>query len=121
LALLFSGEVKDQDIYMPTAGLRGHANGVEALFVCMTENWDELVKKLPPALSLLGTMVTICTSGFTNQEQLGRVEKFFADKPTAGFDQSLAQSLDAIRSKVSWLERDRADVADWLKANGYLK
>ncbi|KAK0632262.1 peptidase family M1-domain-containing protein [Immersiella caudata] len=121
LSLLFSGEVKDQDIYMPTAGLRGHANGVEALFACMTENWDELVKKLPPALSLLGTMVTICTSGFTNQEQLVRVEKFFADKPTAGFDQSLAQSLDAIRSKVSWLERDRTDVTDWLKASGYLK
>lgn len=120
LELLFSGEVKDQDIYMPTAGLRGHPNGVEALFVCMTENWDELVKKLPPALSLLGTMVTICTASFTKKEQLERVEKFFADKNTNGFDQSLAQSLDAIRSKISWLERDRTDVSEWLKANGYL-
>jgi aminopeptidase 2 len=66
-------------------------------------------------------MVSICTSGFTNREQLQKVEEFFADKSTAGFDQSLAQSLDAIRSKISWLERDRTDVADWLKANGYLK
>ncbi|KAK1754931.1 peptidase family M1-domain-containing protein [Echria macrotheca] len=121
LDLIFSGEVKDQDIYMPTAGLRGHPAGVEALFTFMTENWDRLVEKLPPALSMLSTVVAICTSGFTKPEQLARVEKFFADKSTNGFDQSLAQSMDAVRSKISWLERDREDVAGWLKENGYLK
>jgi len=117
--MLFSGEVKDQDIYMPTTGLRSHAEGIEALYQWMTENWDELVKKLPPALSMLGTMVTIFTSSFTKKEQLEKVEKFFADKSTNGFDQSLAQSLDAIRSKISWVERDREDVAAWVKENKY--
>ncbi|KAK4459188.1 peptidase family M1-domain-containing protein [Cladorrhinum samala] len=119
LDMLFSGEVKDQDIYMPTTGLRSHAEGIEALYQWMTENWDELVKKLPPALSMLGTMVTIFTSSFTKKEQLEKVEKFFADKSTNGFDQSLAQSLDAIRSKISWVERDREDVAAWVKENKY--
>ncbi|KAK4205326.1 putative mitochondrial aminopeptidase 2 precursor [Triangularia verruculosa] len=117
LDLLFSGEVKDQDIYMPTTGLRSHPEGIEALYQWMTENWDELVKKLPPALSMLGTMVTIFTSSFTKKEQLAKVEQFFADKSTNGFDQSLAQSLDAIRSKISWIERDREDVAAWVKEN----
>jgi len=119
LAMLFGGEVKDQDIYMPAAGLRSHPEGIEAIFDWMTEHWDELVVKLPPALSMLGTMVTIFTSSFTTKDQLDRVDKFFKDKNTNGFDQNLAQSLDAIRSKVSWLERDRADVAAWLKENGY--
>ncbi|KAK3941581.1 peptidase family M1-domain-containing protein [Diplogelasinospora grovesii] len=119
LGMLFGGEVKDQDIYMPAAGLRSHPEGIEALFTWMTENWDELVKRLPPQLTMLGSMVTIFTSSFTTKEQLEKVEKFFADKNTNGFDQSLAQSLDAIRSKISWLERDRADVAEWVKANGY--
>lgn len=32
LDLLFSGEIKDQDIYMPTSGLRSHPEGIEALF-----------------------------------------------------------------------------------------
>ena len=117
--MLFGGEVKDQDIYMPAAGLRSHPEGIEALFDWMTENWDELYKRLPPALSMLGSMVTIFTSSFTNPQQLARVEKFFADKDTKGYDQSLAQSLDAIRSKIAWLERDRADVASWVKENGY--
>ena len=119
LDLLFSGEIKDQDIYMPTSGLRSHPEGIEALFTWMTENWSELIKKLPPALSMLGTMVTIFTSSFTKKEQLAQVEKFFEGKSTNGFDQSLAQSLDAIRSKISWVERDRTDVAAWLKKNGY--
>jgi aminopeptidase 2 len=117
--MLSGSEVKDQDIYMPTTGLRGHPEGIEALFTWMENNWDELTKRLPPALSMLGTMVTIFTSSFTTKEQLARVEKFFADKNTNGFDQSLAQSLDAIRSKIAWIERDRADVAAWVKENGY--
>ncbi|KAK4659472.1 Aminopeptidase 2 mitochondrial [Podospora pseudocomata] len=117
LDLLFSGEVKDQDIYMPTAGLRSHPEGIEALYEWMTQNWEKLVEKLPPALSMLGTMVTIFTSSFTKKEQLAKVEQFFADKSTNGFDQSLAQSLDAIRSKISWVERDREDVAAWVKEN----
>lgn len=116
---MFSEEVKDQDIYMPASGLRTHPEGIEALFTWMTSNWDALYKKLPPALSMLGSMVNICTSGFTTKEQLERVEKFFADKNTNGFDKSLAQSLDAIRSKIAWVDRDRGDVAGWVKENGY--
>ncbi|CAN8099109.1 unnamed protein product [Discula destructiva] len=119
LDLLFSGEIKDQDIYMPTSGLRSHPEGIEALFTWMEENWDELYKRLPPALSMLGSMVQIMTSSFSKPEQLAKVEAFFKDKNTNGYDQSLAQSLDSVRSKIAWLGRDRSDVAAWLKENGY--
>lgn len=104
---------------MPTAGLRSHPEGIEALFKWMVNNWDELYKRLPPALSMLGSMVQIMTSSFTKPEQLAQVEKFFADKNTSGYDQALAQSLDGVRSKISWLSRDKSDVAGWLKENGY--
>lgn len=119
LDLLFSGEVKDQDIYLPTAGLRSHAEGIDALFKWMTENWDEIYKRFPSGLSMLGSLVQIMTSSFTKAEQLEAVEAFFKDKDTKGYDKSLAQSTDSIRSKISWLGRDREDVADWLKQNGY--
>ncbi|KAH8890987.1 hypothetical protein GQ53DRAFT_747240 [Thozetella sp. PMI_491] len=119
LGMLFGGEVKDQDIYIPATGLRSHPEGVEALYEWMTVNWDVLTKRLPPGLSMLGSMVTILTSSFTTPEQKAKVEEFFSKRNTNGFDQSLAQSLDAIQSKISWLERDRDDVAKWLKDNGY--
>lgn len=120
LGLLFSSDVKDQDIYMPVIGLRAHPEGIEALYEYMETNWDLIYKKLPPTLSMLGTMINIMTSGFTSQKQLDRVEKFFADKNNNGYDQSLNQSLDGVRSKISWLGRDREDVAAWVKSNGYV-
>ena len=33
----------------------------------------------------------------------------------------LAQCLDTILAKSVWVERDRDDVANWLKENGYAK
>ncbi|KAI0424924.1 peptidase family M1-domain-containing protein [Xylaria sp. FL1042] len=121
LDLALSNEVKSQDIYLPTSGLRSHAEGVEVLFNWLTEKWPEIYKRLSGNPPILGSMVTICTSSFTKPEQLERVEKFFKDIDTKSFDQPLAQSKDAIRSKVSWLARDRDDVATWVKENGYKK
>ncbi|KFY29483.1 hypothetical protein V493_02344 [Pseudogymnoascus sp. VKM F-4281 (FW-2241)] len=119
LALSISDEVKEQDIYMPISALRTHPEGINALFVWMTVNWDELARRLPAGLSMLGSMVSICTSSFTSLEQKAKVEAFFAERSTKGFAMALAQSMDSIHAKSSWLERDREDVAAWVKENGY--
>jgi aminopeptidase 2 len=119
LSLPLGGEVKDQDIYLPISALRSHPQGVEALYTWMTENWDKLVQRLPAGLSMLGSMVTICTSSFTSQKDYDRVKEFFDGKSTKGFTMSLAQSLESIQAKSAWLGRDRDDVASWLKQNGY--
>jgi len=103
---------------MPISALRTHPEGIEALFVWMTENWEELAKRLPAGLSMLGSMVTICTSSFSQPEQKARVEAFFADRSTKGFAMALAQSLDSIQAKSNWLGRDREDVARWIRENG---
>lgn len=105
---------------MPVSGLRSHPGGIEAMFDWMTNNWDVMYERLPPSLPMFGSMVSIMTSGFTTQEQLDQVDQFFAKKNNNGYDQSLEQSKDAIRSKILWVERDREDVSAWLKANGYL-
>ena len=117
--LAFSGEVRNQDIYMPLSGLRAHKEGIEALWKAMKENWETLIEKLPPGLTLLGSVVTMCTSSFTHESQKKEVEEFFKDKSTKGFDQTLAQSMDGVTAKIRWLERDRLPVESWLKENGY--
>ncbi|KAL2216786.1 aminopeptidase [Thermoascus aurantiacus ATCC 26904] len=120
LELARSDEVKNQDIYMPLAGLRGHVAGIEARWAWLKKNWDELYKRLPPSLGMLGTVVQITTSSFCTESQLKEVEEFFASKDTKGYDRAVEQSLDAIRAKANWLKRDRGDVESWLRANGYL-
>ena len=119
LALPLGGEVKEQDIYLPVSALRTHADGVTALYDWMKENWDELQRKLPAGLSMLGSMVTICTSSFTSEAQRADVESFFKSKNTKGFEMPLAQSLESIQAKGAWVERDRDDVQKWVKENGY--
>jgi aminopeptidase 2 len=121
LALPLSEEVKGQDIYLPLGGLRTHKEGITALWQWMTENWEALEKKLPPGLTMLGSVVTMCTSSFTSPQQMKEIEEFFAKKSTKGFNQSLAQSMDAIKAKGQWIERDSEDVKTWLKDNGYLQ
>jgi len=117
LALPFGGEVKEQDVYMPISALRTHPEGIEALYGWMTDNWTEISKRFPAGLSMLGSIVGMCTSSFSTYKDVERVQGFFADKSTKGFDQALAQSLDAIRAKAAWLERDTADVKQWVEAN----
>lgn len=80
LAYVFSDEVKTQDIYMVLSGLRLHAAGITSRWEWMKNNWDEITKKLPPAFSMLGSVIQICASSLSTEEQLKDVERFFADK-----------------------------------------
>ena len=115
-----SKEVKDQDIYLPLAALRTHREGIEAFWAWMKDNWERLVKKMPPSFTLLGSVVTMGTSGFTHEDQLKDVEAFFKERSTKGFDRNLAQSIDSIRAKIQTINRDGKDVEEWLKENKYL-
>ncbi|KAF2725507.1 hypothetical protein K431DRAFT_280881 [Polychaeton citri CBS 116435] len=115
-----SKDVKSQDIYLPLAGLRAHADGVEALWAWLKAEWDTVTKRLPPSMTMLGSVVSMSTSSFTRPDQIADVEDFFGKKSTKGFDRDLAQSLDAMRAKRGWLDRDGKDVEAWLKQNKYL-
>ena len=37
-----------------------------------------------------------------------------------GYNKFLEQSLDEIRGKVGWVERDGDDVKEWLEEGGFL-
>jgi aminopeptidase 2 len=119
LGLALSDKVKAQDVYLPIASLRTHAEGVKALWQWITSNWEPLVDRLPPSLGMLGTVVQISTSAFTTKAQIADIEKFFAGKSTKGFERVLNQSLDSIKARSNWVERDAEVVKAWLKENGY--
>ena len=70
---------------------------------------------------MLGTIVQMVTASFTSHDAISDIQTFFGSRSTKGFDQGLAQSLDSVRAKCSWLERDSEDVKQWLVDNGYLK
>lgn len=120
LDIALGGEVKMQDIYMPIAGLTTSSLGIEMRWKWMKDNWAELVEKLPPSMTMLSSVVSICMSGFTRKEQLDEITAFFEKVDKKGFDRSLEQSSDSIRAKSNWLDRDAEDVSGWLREKGYL-
>ncbi|KAK2794815.1 Aminopeptidase 2 mitochondrial [Onygenales sp. PD_10] len=120
LDLCLSEEVRAQDIYMPLSGLRNHTAGVTARWEWLKANWDAITKRLPPSFSMLGSVIQLSTGSLCTEAQLNDVETFFKNKDQKGFDRSLQQSLDSIRAKAGWLQRDRQDVETWVKDNGYI-
>ncbi|SSD60283.1 probable Alanine/arginine aminopeptidase [Saccharomycodes ludwigii] len=120
LGYLLDGTILKQDIYYPMGGLRATPQGIESLWNWLQKNWDEINKQLPPGLSMLGSIVNLGTSGFTSLEKIGEIKEFFSQRSTKGFDQSLAQSLDSIKSKALWVSRDRKIVSDFLEKNNYM-
>lgn len=120
LAASLSDDVKSQDVFNILGGLRAHRAGVEALFDFVVEKWDVFFEKFPPTLSLLGNVVALSTVGFSKKEQLDKINAFYDTKDQTGYVANLNQAKDTVQSKVSWVERDQKDVADWLKSNGYL-
>lgn len=92
LSTLANGDVKNQDLYLPLSGLRVHAAGIQAKFDFMCSQWSEIVKKLPPYGNMLAAVVTSCTSGFTTEEQAGKIEAFFKTVDTKVSPASIAAS-----------------------------
>ncbi|MCJ1377275.1 Aminopeptidase 2 mitochondrial [Xylographa soralifera] len=121
LALPLSDEVKAQDFHLPLMALRNDAEGIDMLWAWFKDNFEAIKAKCPPALTLLGYVVTGATSSFTRKEHIQAIEQFFAGKDRTGFEKKLEQSLDGVRAKSSWLERDGEDVKAWLTGEGLLK
>lgn len=119
LEMALSGEVKMQDIYMPIGALGTSPEGILKRWNWMKTNWNTLVERLPPSMTMLSSVVAIGVSGFTTQKQLNEVHEFFQDKDKKGFDRSLEQSQDSIRSRIGQLTRDKSDVEQFLKDKGY--
>ncbi|KAJ2740254.1 hypothetical protein GGI20_005905 [Coemansia sp. BCRC 34301] len=76
-------------------------------------NYQRLVARLGEASALLGHVVATVVSDFATPELAADVELWFADKHTAAFDRTLPQSLEFIRVRAAWFERDRDDVDQW--------
>ncbi|KAI9676270.1 MAG: Aminopeptidase 2 mitochondrial [Trizodia sp. TS-e1964] len=117
LAMPLTDEVKGQDVHLPLGSLRTHGPGIEALWNWLQQNWAQIEIKLPHGLTMLSSVVQICTASFTSQAKVDEITEFFKKHSTKGFDQGLAQSLDSIKAKALWVEKDRSDVSEWLANN----
>lgn len=120
LDLILTEDLGNQDSYKLFNGLNAHMTGIDGLLNYLTENWERMIKEMPPTLPVLARNLTHMSMAINSQEQLDTLVRFFENKDTTGFENTLKQTVESIRSRILWTERDREDVAAWLKDNGYL-
>lgn len=113
-----SDEVKMQDMMYFFGGLGANRMSRRKIWAELQRNLEHLAVKFKGNFSL-GRLVQYSFSGLNTKEDEEAIVKFFSDKDTKDYVQSLKQGLDSVRAKTAWLERDASDVAEWLQENGY--
>ncbi|KAG0024394.1 hypothetical protein BGZ81_007729 [Podila clonocystis] len=120
LAFAMSAEVRTQDILTAIATLRSSTMGRAELWDFMRLHWDVLYNRHCDDLRFLDYFVVLSIGSFSSLERYREVQAFFSTKDTSLYERILATCLEGIRKNILWLERDRQEVENWLKANGYL-
>ena len=120
IGYLLDGTILKQDVYYPMVALTGRKEGILALWEWIQSNFATIIKEHQPGSPVLKHIMNICTSSFTTFAKVDEIKAFFADKPTEGFDMSLAQALDSVKTKAAWVKRDSAEVKKYLKENKFM-
>lgn len=120
LDFILDGTVRTQDSYRAIGGVAHDAAGQELAWKWLQTKYDDLIKTFPPGLNLLSHIISSATAGFTKQEQLSDIEKFFSGRDLKGIDQALNIAKDRVRASINWLGKDAGDVKDWLVKHQFL-
>ncbi|ATY65036.1 aminopeptidase 2 [Cordyceps militaris] len=83
------------------------------------ENWDAVVAKMGTPEGV-GRVLGACLAGCNEAAEADDMEAFFADKDTSGYGRTLAKAKDSIVNASRFRTRERASLAAWLRANGYM-
>lgn len=116
--MLLSNEVSNHEMASFGVTLSSHPIAARLYWNWFKDNCDKILQKFE--VFYLSANVCAPISNFSKREDYEDVKAFFAGKDQAGYEQGLAQKLDAILSRIKWLERDANDVEDWLRSKGYL-
>ncbi|KAK7202520.1 peptidase family M1-domain-containing protein [Myxozyma melibiosi] len=119
LDLLLSGKVAVQDLHTLAASLASNSNARWLLWEFVKTNWETIYSLMSGNMVILDRFIKFTIAGFSSMKAYEDIEKFFADKDTHGYERSVGQGLDIIKSNAAWVERDAAVVAGWLKEKGY--
>lgn len=111
LKLGLTDEVRAQDTYLVFTAAGSNTRFPRAAWEFLKENWAELNKKLVDGL--LARCVTSSVSLLVGSESIAEIENFFKENPCPVAERGIAQACESILVNTNWLERHRADVADF--------
>ncbi len=114
LAYALSGPLRDRDISVIPATIRGRPDGGDRVFAWMREHWAALVERTPPELvPFYATLAGGCSA-----ERLAAAREFFAapERTTPQLQVRLGRAADGVTQCLALREREGARVAALLLA-----
>ena len=106
-------QIRVQDAPRILMGVGGNLRGLDLTWEFMKSNWAELERRYAGGGFAIMRLVSI-TGGFTTAEAAEDVRSFFEEHPTPAATRAIQQSLERIELNRLWLERNRAELAEWL-------
>ena len=119
LRMSLSPEVRAQDTVMLVSAVAANTHDGTALaWEYVKANWEELDRRYGAGGFAMMRLVSI-TGNFTTPEARSDVEQFFQSHPAPAATRTIQQALERIDLNVRWLERNRADLAQWFRGVSY--
>ena len=110
--------VRSQDYLSLLSRIARNNAGNEAVWKFITSEWNFLVERFGLSSRGLGNLPKTVVSSWKTQEQLERLEAFFAKHPEAGAGlRARGQAKQRILNNMAWEEVNREEVVIWLAEN----
>jgi aminopeptidase N len=119
LDMVLNGEIPVQDIHTALTQLAQNTASRDQTWEFIKANWDQFYKTFSSNMVVLDRAIKMTLSQYSSEEAYNDISAFFKNKDTKGYDRSLAQALDVIKSRYQWVARETTSIEKWLSDNGY--
>ena len=107
-----SSKVRSQDTITVVAGVAANPAGRGPAWEFVKSNWAEFDRRYGGGGFGLMRLVSI-VNGFTTEEGMADVEKFFTDNPAPAAERTIRQALERMSLNIRWLEQNRPALNAW--------
>lgn len=120
LGLILDPEIPIMDVSFVSISLSSNKKARWAFWNYLKDNYDAIYTRLNANRIVFDRFIKFTLGRFASDEAYEEIKTFFAEKNTYGFERSIDQVLDSIRTNSSWVSRDKDDVSEWLSAHNYV-
>lgn len=120
LSLMLSEEVPIMDLQFVAYPLAKNSRARPAFLEYFKENYDAIYNRVNANPVTFDRLVKFTFNAYASDEAHSTIKTIFAGKNLYGFERSLDQSLESVKTNAAWIKRDKKEVEGWLKVHNLL-
>ncbi|XP_071098659.1 endoplasmic reticulum aminopeptidase 1-like isoform X1 [Haliotis cracherodii] len=111
---LNTSKVRSQDTETVINSIAANPSGQLLAWRFVQQNWDTFSERYKGGSFGMSRLIKGVASHFSTQFDYDEVKAFFAKRDAGSGTRAVKQSLEKIQMNIDWLERNEAEVTDWL-------